>query len=96
MMIKKLAETCNKLGMINTLLSKITLACSGDSKFDSNQLNYMNTQRKTCATLREEMGSKSASTKRLLLRFDKLKEEGHQLDCVALTHSCKDGGFKKI
>ena len=40
------------------------------------------------------MGCKSVSAERLMLRFDQLKEEGHQLDHVALTHPCKECGFK--
>ena len=57
----KLAETCSKLGISNTLSSKTATACSESSNFDSNQLNYANTQRKVCSTLGEEMGWKPAS-----------------------------------
>ena len=84
----KLAKNCHKSGIISALSAKIMSLYSDNSHLDSNQLNHAHTQRKVFSTLKGEIDIKYASAEQSLLGFDKLKEEHHEFEYVALTSSC--------
>ena len=90
----KLSKICYKLGTSSALSTKIVSTQSDDSQFDSNQLNCASTQRKEFSALKGEIDSKSIWTERLLLGFDKLKEEGHEVECVPWLICTKKVDFK--
>jgi len=89
----KLVDACKKLG-INPNLTAKTLSCySDDTSMNGQQAANLMSQRKACTTIENEWG-KSTSAERLLHHFDGLKNDGHDMHCVALTHSYADNCFK--
>ena len=89
----KLIDVCKKLGINPNLTAKILSDYSDDTSINGQQAANLILQRKVCAIIENEW-SKSTSTKHLLHHFDRLNNNGHDIYCVVLIHSCTDNCFK--